>query len=703
LYGEKRTRPMTVNTGVKDTLAKLLATEDIVIEHKQCETASFNVVDRVLVLPIWEKASNAVYDLLVAHEVGHALFTPQDWDNFECPQSFVNVTEDARIEKLMKRRYQGLPKTFYRGYQQFDEDDFFSVKGNIDKLNLIDRINLHFKIGSFTPIPIDDKYSYLIDMVAAAETFEEAVAAAREIWKVSQEEKKQQEKIDESPTGESGNVTPESNQSNVESSSDGEQSGGSAGEPVQGDTELDDESETGDGGAEQYDSDESFTDKALSDKLKELTEGAYQGNVYLDLPKVTKDQFTVSADRVLEICKNHFTSLDSIYTDEATADYNQFRKQSMPEVNFLLKEFECRKAASMYARASTSRTGVLDTQRLISYKFSDDIFKKVTVIPEGKNHGMIFILDWSGSMCDYLIDTVNQVIQLVWFCQKANIEFDVYAFTNDGLAHSYVPNNEIDKKKNVISVEWTTLLHLCSSTQTKKNQDACLRYLFMNAGAQGNRPGTHWRKYAFNAAPGFGLSGTPLNESIIFLNTLIRDMKKRAEKVTAMVLTDGEAQPSAYNAASIYDNNQLHRNAIYYRCFLRDRKLGKIYPRFDGSPTIQTRIFLENLKDNHPDVNILGFRLVAGRDVTSFFRHIFGYDNYSNELQEYRKNKGAILTNAGYDSFYVIPANTQIEESDLSSLEEGADRATATRAFKKMFKSKRSNKRILTSFIRTVA
>ena len=39
---------MTVNTGVKGTLAKLLATEDLIIEHKNCQTASFDVKRRVL-------------------------------------------------------------------------------------------------------------------------------------------------------------------------------------------------------------------------------------------------------------------------------------------------------------------------------------------------------------------------------------------------------------------------------------------------------------------------------------------------------------------------------------------------------------------------------------------------------------------------------------------------------------------------------
>ena len=111
---------MTVSHEIKSQLAKLLATEDLVVEHKRVETACFNVHTRVLTLPMWEKASGSVYDMLVGHEVGHALYTPdRDWikERKISPQ-IVNVVEDVRIEKLMKRRYAGISKTFYRGYSE---------------------------------------------------------------------------------------------------------------------------------------------------------------------------------------------------------------------------------------------------------------------------------------------------------------------------------------------------------------------------------------------------------------------------------------------------------------------------------------------------------------------------------------------------------------------------------------------------------
>ena len=60
---------------IKSQLAKLLATEDLIVEHKPVETASFNVSSRVLTLPVWDASEN-VYDMLVSHEVSHALYTP---------------------------------------------------------------------------------------------------------------------------------------------------------------------------------------------------------------------------------------------------------------------------------------------------------------------------------------------------------------------------------------------------------------------------------------------------------------------------------------------------------------------------------------------------------------------------------------------------------------------------------------------------
>ena len=172
----------SINLEIKGQLAKLLATEDLIIENKQVETAMFNVDTRVLTLPMWDAEEN-VYDMLVAHEVGHALFTPNRDPRKGIPQTFINVTEDARIEKLMKRKYEGLPKTFYGGYNQLYKDDFFDLAGvDIDEMNLADRMNLHFKIGPFMGIKFNEEEQKIVDATSNSETFEDAEDAAEMLY-----------------------------------------------------------------------------------------------------------------------------------------------------------------------------------------------------------------------------------------------------------------------------------------------------------------------------------------------------------------------------------------------------------------------------------------------------------------------------------------------------------------------------------------
>ena len=107
----------------------------------------------------------------------------------------------------------------------------------------------------------------------------------------------------------------------------------------------------------------------------------------------------------------------------ADREFQNFKKSAQKEVNYLVKEFECRKAADSYARATTARTGVLDCTKLHTYKYNEDLFKKVTTLADGKNHGLVFVLDWSGSMGNVLQDTLKQLFNLMWFCKKSIYSF----------------------------------------------------------------------------------------------------------------------------------------------------------------------------------------------------------------------------------------------------------------------------------------
>ena len=188
-----------VNYEVKGQLAKLLATEDLIIENRKVSTASFDTERRVLTLPMWEKASGVVYDLLVGHEVGHALHTPADnWtiDYPDVPMSYVNVLEDVRIEKFMKQRYPGLSKTFYNGYSQLAEQDFFELdQHDLNDMGLADRINIHYKIGKFEKVSFESDEEYFVNQASKTETFQDVLDLARELYEWA--ESKQAEKEEE--------------------------------------------------------------------------------------------------------------------------------------------------------------------------------------------------------------------------------------------------------------------------------------------------------------------------------------------------------------------------------------------------------------------------------------------------------------------------------------------------------------------------
>ena len=721
---------MTVNTGVKGTLAKLLATEDLIIEHKQCETASFDVKRRVLTLPQWEKATEQVYDLLVAHEVGHALYTPADWnaDQFKCPQSYVNVTEDARIEKMMKRRYQGLPKTFYRGYRDLDAQDFFQAS-DAYKLNLIDRINLHFKIGNFRNIPFSSEEQVFVDETGNAETFQEACDVALKIFKYMKEtlEEQQTQEVPVpkgAPTdGGQGEMIPsdeksdapvdqEKFQEDVNPDADIDNPSFEQGQPEP----TDDQQANGQEGTDAKDPLESITDQQFQDAVKDLVENTYDSE-YIQIPTVDTTKLVVGWEKLVNHSESYWAGCDTDHEkeelDKSVVEYNEFIKKSQKEINYLIKEFECRKAADSYARSLTSKTGVLNTTVLHQYKYNDDIFKRVTVVPDGKNHGMIFLLDWSGSMSNCLFDTAKQVLQLAHFCRKINIPFRCYGFTYAWNAfynqespqdERFVPNyGDISFSNGFCLVEM-----LSSEAKKKKDFDRSCLTFWRNVASNCSDRG-HWygRHYGFNHAPGLGLSGTPLIEAISAMHSVIPQFKKEtgAQKVSLSVLTDGESGPASYfcERNGLF-SGRLFENTYGRRCQLRDRKLGKIYQKEDN-PSYQVNIFLQNLKERFPEVTTIGFRLVNSRDAAGYLRQLA----YMNALKrvdvahaKFRKDKFVEITESEYDVLYVMPTNT-LEDSESIDVEDGAEIKEIRAAFKKLYKGKGSNKKMLSSLSKTIA
>ena len=257
---------IAVKTASKDVLARLLATENLSVVHDpSAHTASMDVANRVLTLPVWENMTGDVYDMLVGHEVSHALYTPADgWREFvqrvagNDPQAqriatmYVNVVEDARIERLIKARYPGLRRDFASAYRKLADQDIFGLSkvDDIDALPLIDRINLYFKIGFMEPIAFSDEERLIVREIENANTFEEVCRIAEDLLSVNRPPQEQPEASDddeadfdngEDGAGESGG------EDSGETNDDGADAEGHNGSAESGEGQDGDKADAGDG------------------------------------------------------------------------------------------------------------------------------------------------------------------------------------------------------------------------------------------------------------------------------------------------------------------------------------------------------------------------------------------------------------------------------------------------------------------------
>ena len=717
---------MTVRHEIKSQLAKLLATEDLMVEHKKVETACFNVHTRVLTFPMWE-ASSGVFDMLVGHEVGHALYTPdRNWlTEVKIPPQFVNVVEDVRIEKLMKRRYMGIAKTFYRGYQELSDKDFFDLDGeDISEFSLADRANLYFKICNFIDVPFSQVEMEIINQIESCESFDDVLSAAEALYNFcnrqdqvktnidnldANQQSGGQEGTDMTPQNDQGDSSDEGEGNDFESEEpeEGESYGGTADKEQQQDnpTDLPSTPPSGAGGA----SDTVKTMDSLEQALKDLASMEGSENVYLEIPDLDIDKVIVPMDEIQETLNSAWEDYEDDIFEIPDGLYTKFKRSAQKEVNYLVKEFECRKSANSYARATTSRTGVLDCSKLHTYRYNEDLFKKVTTLADGKNHGLVFVLDWSGSMQYVMEDTIKQLYNLIWFCRKVNIPFDVYAFTSDYPRVSYDEDGKAqikfdiyERKHGLLGIpEWFSLMNLFTSKCNAKELDNQMKKVYRLAYSF-----SHYSTYRCPA--GMSLSGTPLNEALICLHKVIPNFKNqhKLQKVQCVILTDGEAAPLKYHreVQRPWDEDPyLGIGAIGPNAFLRDRKLGTTYS-FDCEWYDFTKVLLKNLKDKFQDTNFIGMRVLESRDAGSFIRRYCGYftPKVDKVMTIWKKNKAFSLTETGYDKYFGISATALANDAEFE-VKEDATKSQIKSAFKKSLASKKMNKKILGEFVELIA
>ena len=716
----------------KDTLAKLLATENITIRRSvKAETASFDLKNRVLTLPVLKVTSGDIMDMMTGHEVGHALWTLMtEWfkaiEEEKIHKQILNIVEDARIEKKIKRKYPGIVKSFINGYKDLESKGFFGFNKPDMTMPLIDRINLHAKMGWTGNIPFSDDEQWAVDAVAGVESFDDV----KRVSKMLQMDYVESEQFKADDFGDDfgssrmdGGEEYDISESDIEES---EESGDDTSETTTRESREPDPDDFDGSTTDDLMDDEFNTESTFEDKKKELSDEKADEYVYIKLPKPNLKQIIVPYKE----CDNLYGYMDAAYKpvygqnepeivshiSDTADEFNVFRRDSQKIINYMVKEFERRKAANEHRRISIAKTGILDVNKLHSYRYNEDLFLKNTIMPDGKNHGMVMLLDWSASMCNNMTNTVKQLLNLVWFCQKVNIPFEVYAFSNtyQSAMRSKIDaasteaeirrfmGNSFSRNSGELDIQSKfTLLNFFSSRMSSRDITRMGKALYAAAYAMRG-----WR--SDSALREFSLSSTPLVEALITMQTVIPNFIKayKLHRTNFIVLTDGDANTGADR---VYKGDEEHYAAgrfdgygvqgIYESPITRKSyRLDKICKYYSYKYDRQVNLLIRLLRDDY-NVNTIGIFLdneSRGKSVKR--KHIekyLGWHNYNREAHAkvrlgVKKNGFATIKElAGYNEYYIVPTgSTIIEDGRIGEVDADITKGKLKTLFAKAQKGK---------------
>ena len=706
----------------KSQLAKLLATENIEVQENAVQTASFDVVNRVLTIPVFkeEQKCKHVYDMLVGHEVSHALNTPSDsWKDMSNRskefRSFVNVIEDARIDKLIQKKYPGLKDDYLKGFDKMLKDNFFGTKDkDMMTYALIDKINLYYKSSKRLDFKFTNKEKILVNAVDNCKNFDDVLKLAEDILgyckkelekkpelqkmykpdpkgqvkdesesdsEDSQSEKTTSEKLDEwlEKKSESKDSDDEKKKDNINAT--GGQGAGESGLP----TEI-----------------TSLTNDFMDSAIKGITDSEARERDYCELPNVNLRKLIIPyqkfiRDIMLYDNKHHNDSYSKQQIGKAKLKTDKFIRESSNVVNFLVKEFEMKKNAKLYARASQDKTGIIDPLKLHSYKYAEDIFKKITTIPNQKNHGMILLLDWSGSMQKHILPTVEQLINLTMFVKKINIPFSVYAFMNNHREDKdqYAQSGFKVGPTTILPDATTKLVQLFSHKQSKVDYMRCATILHRAAMYFGDYYG--YRRFRMDpmaedqSVPSISgdyyLSSTPLNESLIGMDYIIKKFKSdyAVQKMSLVTLTDG-----ASNSMNKHGNGDL-----YIKMNGKYRMAGSYYHERKDF----TSVMLSYLKKKY-DLQTIGFYLVSKyRELQYMLRVPYKKEMLARKM--FSKDKFIADYNTAYDVYFYVNSGTKVQNQVFES--DSTDKRTLKKMFMSGMKNRINSRVLLQNFIKRIA
>jgi hypothetical protein len=735
-------------------LARLLSKENISVQHGKFQTAFFDVKNRVLGLPVWKDKGKDVYDLLVGHEVGHALYTPRDAldGKLPCRKDYLNIVEDVRIEKMIRATYPGLVGCFRRGYDVLNTEDFFGIKGkDVQALAIGDRVNLKAKLASAINIAFSSDEQAVVDQVMAVQTWDDVVAAAIALQNLAQAQAEENPKATEPRANKT--EQPGAKQQEADPSAQGEPMEGGPGEN-QADGASD---ESKDGDADLKDAIEKAIDDLMGKPSKPLNnqsaptqdandeqkadaapKSEFDPNHYGTVPEITTNshfekQAKTLVDNSNEVRSTNYIQIPSkkdlantiISNETLTADreaawekyvshygttrptnskeYAEFIASTKKFVGVLSKEFEMRKAAYQYNRATVSQTGILNVNRLHGYKITDDVFLSVTQLADAKSHGMMMFIDYSYSMNMVIKYVLKHVINLSMFCKATGIPFQVYGFTGDNDSRPYVSpgDQNLGRKDGEMIVDNVVILDLINSSMSKSQYQAALKALFDQT--ENNYVQSKYER----------LGNTPLNETIIAAHDLVTKFKQKhkVQKMTTVFLTDGEGQHLRTFSYKSYDESRFQSG---YETNVDLTLNGRRVKTPRGSLTDE---LIKNLRIT-TGTKAIGFFIPsstpnAQRDVINALQSRPKKTDFSTAStlwqtklsKDYKKNKSvAVEDGFGYDQYFVVASGADLdtEEEDFN-ITPDMTRAKMAKAFSEFSKSKQVNRVFVSKFAETIS
>ncbi len=750
-----------MNNNHKSTLAKLLATENLRVEHQQVSTAMFDLKNRTLILPIWKDMSTDLYDLLIGHEVGHALYTPAQGWHGEIDargmgiKSFLNVLEDARIERMIKDKFPGIRKNFFAGYQELFDKNFFGVEGrDLSKLRLIDRINLHYKVGPFLNVQFSEDEQKYIARIDAMKTWDDVAALAAELYELAKSEPEPDFDLDNlmdalsDITGEgdedsdgqgeqiSVNVPAPSSSSSDgqqadENSDDADAEGNNKSSAPAGEKELDDSDSdrAGDARGEKvpgsssipseptYDEDpSSMTDNHFRSMEDTFIDAKSRPYVYGVLRELDPRNYVVPMNWMLDnmsptVYSDRWLSVKLDAEAQATELFTDFRNKNQKYINLMVQEFEMKRKASQFARASVSKTGRLDVDRVWAHKISEDLFARNTVVPDGKNHGMILFLDMSGSMSTNMKGTIEQLVTLMMFCRKVRIPFEVYGFTNTAMvaeaypaARKMMDNRSASKDERSVAINHYSsffLLQFMNSNCSAGIFNRMVRNLLLCAAAYDNRGSYRNRNEVYYRLPDFmSLASTPLEESIVAARTIADQFraKHRVEVLNTVFLTDGDGDDSV----TVGDRYSRY-NA--YNLTLQDAKTGaNVTVKYNDDQRNQMQEALLELYRKATGSRTMNFFIGPYQPKWAAKRMHTGSEDFDTKWKNEWEQKFFHAKNSfGFDDRFLIPGGKElgIDEDVLDT--DATNARELAKAFKKFQNKKQTNRVLLSKMIQAVA